>query len=216
VGRASKAGVTKARRLRERFGLGLERPVPDLLALAERDLGVPVVIPERLPGELAGAYLPRDGEPVIFVSGADPAARMRFTLAHELAHHAFGDSQQADTHAGLVSPGHWIEVRANAFAAELLMPGPGVTRFTEPTVETVVALAGTFGASLLASAIRLETAGLATPAQVAALKAGLETVAAPAYEDSISAAKRALPRWPNPNSPLARGLPAKLGQVPAA
>jgi Zn-dependent peptidase ImmA (M78 family) len=130
VGVATKAGITKARRVREELGLGLDGPVPDLLVLAERDLGVPVIIPERLPHDLAGAYLPRDGEPVIFLSGADPPARMRFTLAHELGHHAFFDHRQADTHAGLVSPGHWIEVRANAFAAELLMPAPAVAGYT--------------------------------------------------------------------------------------
>ncbi len=206
MGVAAKSGVTKARRVRERFGLGLDGPIPDLLALAERDLGVPVVIPEALPDDLAGAYLPRHGHPVILLNGTDFAARMRFTLAHELAHHVFGDHRQADTHAGLVSPGHWIEVRANAFAAELLMPLPAVGGY-EATMDSVVALAGAFGTSLLASVIRLETAGLATPEQGRALKAGLEKAAAPAvYEDAIAAAKRHLPRWPNPNSPLALGL----------
>lgn len=207
MGVASKSGVTKARRVREQVGLGLEGPVPDLLVLAERDLGVPVVIPKRLPGELAGAYLPRDGRPVILLNGADPAARMRFTLAHELGHHVFADHRQADTHAGLVSPGHWIEVRANAFAAELLMPAPAVAAYTEPVLATVTALAERFGVSLLAAAIRLETAGLATPEQGAALKAQLEGAPPPApYDDTIEAARHALPRCPNPNSPLARGL----------
>ena len=212
MGPASKAGVTKARRLREHLGLGLDGPIADLLRVTEDDLGVPVVIPERLPGDLAGAYLPRGGEPVILLNGADAAVRMRFTLAHELAHHRFGDHRQADTHAGLVSPGHWIEVRANAFAAELLMPLPAVADF-EPTLEGVVALAGTFGTSLLASAIRLETAGLVTPEEAQTLKEGLEGAPAPApFEDGIAAARRSLPRWPNPNSPLARGLPDALAR----
>lgn len=213
MGVAAKAGITKARRLRERLGLGLEGPIADLLRVTEHDLGVPVVIPEQLPGDLAGAYLPRAGDPVILLNGGDPAPRMRFTLAHELAHHEFRDDRQEDTHAGLVSPGHWIEVRANAFAAELLMPLPAVAEF-EPTLGGVVALASRFGTSLLASAIRLETAGLATPEQVAALKEGLDGAPAPlAYEDGIAAAKRSLPRWPNPNSPLARGLPDALARV---
>jgi Zn-dependent peptidase ImmA (M78 family) len=131
---------------------------------------------------------------------------MRFTLAHELAHHVFGDHRQADTHAGLVSPGHWIEVRANAFAAELLMPLPAVSGYAA-TVASVTALAEAFGTSLIASAIRLETAGLATPEEAASLRIAIETAPPPApYEDGIAAAKHALPRWPNPNSPLARGL----------
>ncbi len=214
MGPASKAGVTKAHRLRLQLGLGLDGPIGDLLSVAEADLGVPVCIPERLPADLAGAYLPRGGQPVIFLNGTDPAARMRFTLAHELAHHAFGDDRQADTHAGLVRPGHWIEVRANAFAAELLMPGPAVAGFSEPTVATVVAMAERFGTSLLASAIRLETAGLATPEEVLALKEKLDGAPAPvALEDGIAAARRSLPRWPNPNSPLARGLPDALARA---
>lgn len=213
MGPASKAGVTKARRLREHLGLGLDGPIADLLRVAETDLGVPVVIPERLPGDLAGAYLPRGGDPVILLNGADPAPRMRFTLAHELAHHQFGDDRQEDTHAGLVRPGHWIEVRANAFAAELLMPRPAVAGY-EPTPASVSALASAFGTSLLASVIRLETAELATPEQAQALKDGLDNVPAPAeFEDGIAAAKRALPRCPNPNSPLARGLPDALARA---
>ncbi len=213
MGRAAKAGVTKARRLRERLGLGLDGPIPDLLALAERDLGVPVVIPETLPGDLAGAYLPRHGDPVILLNGADAPTRMRFTLAHEVAHHEFVDHRQADTHADLVGPGHWIEVRANAFAAELLMPLPAVAGYGA-TLADAVALASAFGTSLIASVIRLETAGLATPEQVRALKDGLEGAPAPVpFEDAIAAAKRALPRWPNPNSPLARGLPDRLARV---
>ena len=207
MGPASKAGVTKARRIRERFGLGLDGPIADLLVLAERELGVPVVIPERLPDDLAGVYLPRDGRPVILLNGADAPARLRFTLAHELGHHAFGDHRQADTHAGLVSPGHWIEVRANAFAAELLMPAPAVAAYTEPTVATVNEIAARFGTSLLASAIRLQTAGVAGPEQTAVLRAQLDHAPAPQpYEDAIARAKRSLPRWPNPDSPLARGL----------
>lgn len=213
AGRATKAGRTKAHRLRERLGLGLAGPVPDLLAVAERELGVPVVIPERLPDDLAGAYLPRDGHPVILLNGGDSASRLRFTLAHELAHHLFGDDRQADTQAGLVTSGHWMEVRANAFAAELLMPLPAVARY-EATVASVTALAERFGTSLIASAIRIETAGLATPEAVAALREQLADAPAPAlFEDGIAAAKRALPRCPNPDSPLARGLPDALARA---
>lgn len=217
AGRATKAGITKARRLREQAGLGLEGPIADLLGLAEDHCGVPVIIPESLPGDLAGAYLPRDGNPVILLNGSDSAPRLRFTLAHELAHHVFGDIRQEDTHAGIVKPGHWIEVRANAFAAELLVPGPAVTAFIgdRPVgIDAVVELAGAFGTSLLMSAIRLQTAELATAEQVAALRAEIEAddelVYAPAsYEDAIAAAKQSLPRTPNPNSVLARRLPAE-------
>lgn len=207
MGTAAKAGVTKARRVRERFGLGLDGPIADLLALAERDLGVPVVIPERLPDDLAGVYLPRNGRPVILLNGADAPARLRFTLAHELGHHCFGDHRRTDTQAGLVAPGHWIEVRANAFAAELLMPEPAVAGYADPSPAVVAAIAERFGTSLLASLIRLQTAGLATPDQAALLRDALETIPSPVpLADTIATAKRNLPRWPNPRSPLALGL----------
>lgn len=190
AGQVTKAGINRARRLREETGLGLTAPVPDLLALAERDLRVPVIIDRSLPDGLAGAYLPE--RPVVLLNGEDSAPRLRFTLAHELAHHLFGDRRREDTHAGIVQPGHWIEVRANAFAAELLIPGPAVEAFAAgdpPTVETVVALSDAFGTSLVMSAIRLQ------------VDIG-EHTHEPAYEDSISVARRSLPRTPSPTSAL--------------
>lgn len=194
-GRATKAAITKARRVRDLAGIGLEGPVPDLLALAEDHCGAPVVILPELPADLAGAYI----RPVIFVNGGDPVARMRFTLAHELGHHVFGDARQEDTHAGLVRPGHWIEVRANAFAAELLMPAPGVVAFAgsrAPDAQLVVDLATAFGTSLLASAIRLETAGLVDADGAALLREQLDGLEPGPREDSVAAARADLPRYP--------------------
>jgi Zn-dependent peptidase ImmA (M78 family) len=217
AGPATKGARTKAHRVRTEHGLGLDGPVPDLLRLADR-LGVNVVVPERLPRDLAGVYLPREPRPVILLNGADIAPRLRFTLAHELAHHVFHDDRQEDTHAGLVKNGHWIEVRANAFAAELLMPAPAMAAFATqgaPGIDRVIAVANTFGTSLLASAIRLATAGLIDGPACDALKAEIEAdegllYARLAYRDSIDLVKLALPWSSVDNSRL-----AKLGRVAA-
>ena len=151
------------------------------------------------------------------MNGADSASRLRFTLAHELGHHVFHDDRSEDTHAGIVTSGHWIEVRANAFAAELLAPAPAVVAWMAgraASIDTIVELANAFGTSTVASAIRLETAGLATTTEIQALRAEIEADAGLLYakldyEDSISAARRHLPRTPNANSVLAMRLPAE-------
>ena len=73
--------------------------------LAEPELA----IFERLGADVAGAYLSRGPRRVVLLNGSDHVTRLRFTLAHELAHHCFGDDARPDTHAGLARPGHWIE-----------------------------------------------------------------------------------------------------------
>lgn len=64
---------------------------------------------------------------VIEVRADDPAVRQRFSVAHELGHHFLhtrhGDGQQA-------------EKEANAFAGELLVPGPMLRVATEQTTDT--------------------------------------------------------------------------------
>lgn len=88
--------------------------------------------------------------------------RVRFTIAHELGHwelHADQTQAQLCT-AGDVSgyKGSPMEIEANAFAAELLMPTPMVAdilRYASPTFEFVRKISGRFGTSLTASAIRL-------------------------------------------------------------
>jgi Zn-dependent peptidase ImmA (M78 family) len=166
VSAAVKGGRTKARNLRTSVGVPLDVPLPDVLGLAERSLGVPVAIFGRLGDDVAGAYISRGERRLIVLNGSDPAVRVRFTLAHELAHHCFGDDARPDTHAGLAVPGHWIEVRANAFAAELLMPHEAVLRWTDgrrlrpARLDDVVEAAAAFGVSALAACYRLQEAGV--------------------------------------------------------
>lgn len=221
-----KAGATKARRLRERHGIAPDVALPDVLDLAERQVGVSVLIFEHLGDDLAGAYLPRGDERLVLLNGSDAPVRLRFTLAHELCHHCFGDDAQPDTHAGLARPGHWIEVRANAFAGELLVPGPAVARWVEKRrveradLYDVVALALQFGVSAMVAFYRLCDAGV--PMDRDAVRADVEAgrhlpifeLGEP-YEDSLLEAVEDLPRIPDRyrNSLMFR---AALGDLPVA
>lgn len=85
-----------------------------------------------LDDELSGLAHIRDGVSVIAVNSSHALNRQRFTIAHELAHielhrhelervvHVDRGSLRRDTLAAAgVDP---IEIEANAFAAELLMP----------------------------------------------------------------------------------------------
>jgi Zn-dependent peptidase ImmA (M78 family) len=84
-----------------------------------------------LPGNISGLTLVDDGIGVFVVVNADhPPARHRFSWAHEYAHVLLdrdrsGAISRAENRADL------LEVRANAFAAELLMPAEGTLQFVQ-------------------------------------------------------------------------------------
>ena len=94
--------------------------------------------------------------------------RQRFTLAHELGHLRLGHGgtpvDSTEILAGNTRDPR--EVQANAFAAELLAPRAGVQAMVsrEPGLETVAAIAGRYGISMLAALYRLVTLRLTTRA----------------------------------------------------
>jgi Zn-dependent peptidase ImmA (M78 family) len=111
---------------RQRLGASLS-PIGDLSELLEaQGLRTATV---SLPGNISGLTLsdPRIG--IFVVINADHAPlRRRFSLAHEYAHVLIdrdrsGALSRAENRADL------LEVRANAFAAEFLMPAEGVNQF---------------------------------------------------------------------------------------
>jgi hypothetical protein len=81
----------------------------DVFAIA-RATGLTVIV-----GAFDHAGLLRDGT-VIEVPSRDPAPRQRFTVAHELGHATLRHEV----------PENRIEVEANTFAAELLLPRPAL------------------------------------------------------------------------------------------
>jgi Zn-dependent peptidase ImmA (M78 family) len=198
-----------ARTARAVLGDSVEEPLADLLALVEEGHGVPVGV-LALDAGLAGAYLRRPRGALILLNGADPAPRLRFTLAHELGHHVLAHEQSVDTHAGLERPARAIEIQANRFAAELLAPVPAVVAWlagrSSPAVglDDVVELAARFGISAPAALFRLQAAGaLEDRARAARIRAEIDENAhldlrhrrgLPDLDDALARARVRMPR----------------------
>ena len=135
-----------------------------------RHKGIEVVGFKAPSSDLAGALLVDHDDAVIVVNRENPKQRQRFTLAHEFGHFLLhrepGDaifhrdersSQGTDR----------IEIDANAFAAELLMPADEV-RQRVAKLESIdllndsmaSELAKEFGVSFQAMSIRLQQLGI--------------------------------------------------------
>jgi Zn-dependent peptidase ImmA (M78 family) len=100
---------------------------------------------------------------LVLVGSRKPSSRQRFTLAHELAHYLVDDLDPLYVDERGARTWSMAEMRANAFAAHLLMPEPGVRRVIEGTdddAERAVRVALTFGTSVSAAAYQLGNLGL--------------------------------------------------------
>lgn len=199
-------GAKRARELRAELGLPDDGPVPCLLDLVERVLGLPVVVAGLGEGIAGWCWRMGDGA-ILWVNGTEFVPRQRFTLAHELGH-------VRCRHTGALPPDtpetlSWshdpLEVQANAFAAELLMPAPAVRAMVagEPSLEDAARVAARFGVSCLSAVHRFNRLELTTRhgRLVEEAKDG-DTVGAiwerlglpEAYEDGIGAVGKSLPR----------------------
>jgi Zn-dependent peptidase ImmA (M78 family) len=164
VGVHTNRGFKRAREERESLELAPDRPLPDALEAVE-DLGGAHVVLLDLGAGVAGAHLVRPGCPLLFVNGRQPAQRQRFTLAHEFGHHRLGHASVVDRPQVLNDAGHDpLEVEANAFAAEFLMPRAALDRWAAErrpsaiTLEDVVRLAAEYGVSSQMTRYRLAAA----------------------------------------------------------
>jgi Zn-dependent peptidase ImmA (M78 family) len=143
-----RAGVLR-QRYRELFG-GPELPVP-VERIAEDLLGLSVGEAEL---DVSGLLVPAERQ--IWLNAAEPEARRRFTLAHELGHWVCQclDGRSAPIYCRpkdvSTAADRALEREANVFAAELLMPEPDVR----------AAQANVFGVSAEAYAWRLYSFGL--------------------------------------------------------
>ena len=164
------AAREQARALVEKLGLKAP-PVPvEKLAKA---LGVRVEY-NPFDDELSGMAFLRDGKPVIGVNANHHPNRQRFTIAHELGHILLHRSRLdaavlIDKNKNFIprdaisaegtDP---VEVEANAFASELLMPVKLVCQVLSESTrdlhddEYLIALAKRFRVSLAAFQFRLE------------------------------------------------------------
>lgn len=152
----------RARDCRRRVGLDITGAVPDLLRVVESAAGVAVSVID-LPSGVSGAYTVEEGIGFAFVNLNDVPVRQRFTLAHELAHHVFGDGGIVDEEAAVFgAPSSPRERRAQTFAAEFLIPLRAVSTWMDAhdtisvTLRSVVELAADFRVSAKTALIRLQ------------------------------------------------------------
>lgn len=90
-------GLVVARRLRAELGLRPVEPVDCVVELVEERLALDVMI-APLGGAISGFYLPTQPVPIVAVEQAHPVQRQRFTIAHELGHHALGHAAAPRIH----------------------------------------------------------------------------------------------------------------------
>lgn len=126
-GRAIDQGRQLAERVRDAWGLD-DDPLPDLFNLIEDRAGVFVVL-EPLDGGLDGLCARTDGLAVVLVDSSPVLGRQRFTASHELGHWLFGDGDTLIVDERLFGQSAETEMRANAFAANFLMPERGLRRY---------------------------------------------------------------------------------------
>ncbi|MFJ8539325.1 helix-turn-helix domain-containing protein [Streptomyces sp. NPDC093591] len=150
----------------------------DLVQAMEGTFGLDVA-KVGLPDGLDGAAWQADGFRLIMIALTDVPTRQRFTLAHELGHILAMDAQDLLTETHL-SPGHQkdlTEVRANVFAANLLMPRDEIVSALqegELTDERLTGLVVRFQVSPSALAARLGQFGAIAPETASRLR-GLTT-----------------------------------------
>lgn len=128
------------------------------------ELGV-WVYSDALPVGVSGMLLkdPKYNSPsgfVIFTEKTEAAVRQRFTAAHELGHfalhkHLIGDGVQDNYLLRSDRLSSWVEVEANKYAADLLMPYDKIDEAMRQGIRSPKALARAFGVSEIAMAIRL-------------------------------------------------------------
>ena len=129
VWEAIQAGERVAEAERARLALGID-PIRDMAELVEAQ-GIPVIELD-LDDPISGIFMANaDSQLCIFINKAhleNARARVAFTIAHEYAHLLL-DRDQVSAISKISNDRNLFEVRANAFAAALLMPEEGVSQF---------------------------------------------------------------------------------------
>lgn len=155
-------------------------------------LGIEVVPSSEVP---EARVVPRGTHLAIEFNPSRPRRRLRFSMAHELAHTLFPDCVRAVRNRGLHdAPGSdsWeLENLCNIAASEFLMPaGEEIDPATPPTAEGVLAIQQKYDVSTEAAAIRLARVSV-VPFTVAVASTGSEPGKANGYRIEYSFPSRA-------------------------
>lgn len=154
---------------RIQLGYGDKAPAKDLKTRLE-DIGIITFLVDR-PAQFDGASCvfedpdAKSDKYAFICVGKSRIPRMRFTLAHELAH-VLNHKANAYLDRTLYDKKTFQEFFANHFAAEFLMPEAAIrerwqnTGSTKETLDRGLQLAAHFGVTLDAIAVRLEALGL--------------------------------------------------------
>lgn len=175
---AIRQGIAVAEQERRRLGLG-EAPIEDITDLLEHQ-GIRTALID-LPDDVSGLTLvDREAGPLVVANRAEHVLRRTFSYAHEFAHvlldsDSRGVISRASDRAGL------IEVRANAFAANFLMPEAGVRQF-------LAAIGKSGGARLLAETPTIQDDAMAIEGrgERAGLAIGLHDIVLLAHKFGVS------------------------------
>jgi Zn-dependent peptidase ImmA (M78 family)/transcriptional regulator with XRE-family HTH domain len=157
-GGAVARGKTMAERVRTHLGLGTD-PIHDLVKDVCAPLGLAVAyrpLPSTVQDPFDGLCVSAKGMAIAVVNTAErPRGRQRFTLAHELGHWMFGDVEAGPAiDRDVAAPGGSdMEMRANAFAAHLLVPDTALAGLDDVTA--AVSVAYDHGVSVGAMAFRI-------------------------------------------------------------
>ncbi|QTK47137.1 MULTISPECIES: ImmA/IrrE family metallo-endopeptidase [Xanthomonas] len=117
---------------------------------------------DNFEANVSGMYSNEGSRPCISYNILDPENRRRFTIAHELGHHVLQHGMRFRDTSSAFSSGSYdpVEVSANRFAAELLMPVYSVkVLVVDHGVTSIPQLAEAFKVSEQAMYYRLKNLG---------------------------------------------------------
>ncbi|MEA3503001.1 MAG: XRE family transcriptional regulator [Actinomycetota bacterium] len=158
------AGRRMAAEARRHAQLGDGPLGPDLEGIIENHFGVDVML-LALPERFLGTCVLAGERAVIAARESDRYGRRRFTLAHELGHHLFGDPDEIfiEDRQRMFNSDDLGEKRANAFAANFLAPAEWLARHVSGRqIDASVALEVSLeaGMSYLSTVYHLHNSGL--------------------------------------------------------
>lgn len=141
--------------------LGVPTQPLDVLKLAQ-SFGINVIcIPMQ--DDVSGSLSSMPDGWVMKVNALHHPNRQRFTIAHELGHffrHRGNQTEFTDYHFFRNAESNPMEIEANAFAGELLMPEASFKEMARTFNGSIEALANYFGVSSLAVRVRAKTLGM--------------------------------------------------------